>query len=311
MSGGTLPGGPAGAPGHLGQLALFAALLCATAAARTLLARDRPGRRARLLFAGAPAPPLPPAPPLTPGAPARRYLRRFPALRDRAVQCAAGSLLAGAVLAVCGGSPLPLLGGAALAPWAARRRRRHERWLARERRRETVIAFCAALAGEVRAGRHPEHALREAGAAALGAPAAGLLGAARYGGDVPAALREAARRPGAEGLGAVAVCWQVAVDGGASLATGLDRVAQSLRAERDQRAELRSQLAGPRATALVLAALPAAGLLLGAAMGARPLQVLLHTPSGLLCLAAGVGLEAAGLLWTSAIVRHAGQGAPS
>ncbi len=92
---------------------------------------------------------------------------------------------------------------------------------------------------------------------------------------------------------------------GASLAAGLERVAESLRAERDQREELRAQLAGPRATVLVLALLPAAGLLLGAGMGVRPLQVLLHTPEGLAALLTGALLEWAGLAWSAAVVRRA------
>jgi tight adherence protein B len=301
----ALSGGPFVPYGHL---ALFAALLCAAAAARTLLVQELAARRARVVFAGPPPSSAAVRPPAG-RALAEGLLKRFPALRERALHCGAGCLLAGALLALGGSSVLPFLGSLALAPWAMRSWRRRERREAGERRRETVIAFCAALAGEVRAGRQPARALQAAGVTALGAPATGLLAAARYGGDVPAALRRAARQPGAEGLGAVAACWQVAVDGGASLATGLDRVAQALRAERDQREELRSQLAGPRATALVLAALPLTGLLLGAAMGARPLHVLLHSPPGLLCLAAGLGLEGAGLLWTSAIMRRAERGA--
>jgi tight adherence protein B len=297
---------PLGPSAGLGPFVLFTALLCAAAAARALLLRQAGGRRARLLFAGPPAPPAAGLGRWTARAwTARELLDRWPALRDPAVHCGAACPLAGLLLALWGSSPLPLLAGVAAAPWAVRRRRRREEERGAEHRRETVIAFCAALAGEVRAGRQPEQALLAAGVSGLGAPAAGLLAAARYGGDVPAALRRAAGRPGAEGLAAVAACWQVAVDGGASLATGLDRVAQSLRAERDQREELRSQLAGPRATALVLAALPLAGLLLGAAMGVQPLRVLLHTAPGLGCLAAGVALEWAGLSWASAIIRHA------
>jgi tight adherence protein B len=97
----------------------------------------------------------------------------------------------------------------------------------------------------------------------------------------------------------------VAADNGAGLATGLDRVADALRAERDQRADLRAQLAGPRSTATVLALLPVFGLLLGGAMGARPLQVLFHSSVGLACLVVGVLLEAAGLAWVARLVRNA------
>ncbi|MGH3325873.1 MAG: type II secretion system F family protein, partial [Streptomyces sp.] len=100
-------------------------------------------------------------------------------------------------------------------------------------------------------------------------------------------------------------CWQVAVEGGAGLAEGLDRVAGALRAERDQREELRAQLAGPRSTAVVLALLPGFGLLLGGAMGAGPLRVLLHSPAGLVCLVVGGLLEWAGLAWVARLVRTA------
>ncbi len=93
---------------------------------------------------------------------------------------------------------------------------------------------------------------------------------------------------GAEGLRGLAACWRVAVDQGAGLAAGLDRLEGALRAERDQRADLRAQLAGARATAVMLAGLPVLGLLLGFALGADPLHVLLHTgPDWVVCWSAG------------------------
>ncbi|NEB95301.1 type II secretion system F family protein, partial [Streptomyces bauhiniae] len=119
------------------------------------------------------------------------------------------------------------------------------------------------------------------------------------------ALAVAARQPGAEGLLGLAACWRVAVDQGAGLAAGLDRLDGALRAERDQRADLRAQLSGARATALLLAVLPLFGLLLGAAMGADPLRVLLHTGAGLGCLVAGAVFEGAGVWWAARIVRGA------
>ena len=97
----------------------------------------------------------------------------------------------------------------------------------------------------------------------------------------------------------------MAVEGGAGLADGLDRISAGLRAERDQREELQALLAGPRSTALVLALLPAFGLLLGSAMGADPVRVLLHSPAGLVCLGVGAVLEWAGLTWVARLVRTA------
>jgi tight adherence protein B len=107
----------------------------------------------------------------------------------------------------------------------------------------------------------------------------------------------------------VAACWQVALDGGAGLAAALDRVAAALRAEADQREDLRAQLAGPRSTAVLLALLPVFGLVLGTGLGAHPSEVLLHTPAGLCCLLAGTALEWAGLAWTARIIRAA-EGGP-
>ncbi|MEU6619554.1 type II secretion system F family protein [Streptomyces litmocidini] len=209
------------------------------------------------------------------------------------------------VLALLGESPLPLLAGALAVPLVDRRLRAAGRGKEREARAERVVALCGAVVGELRAGWQPAQALsfaaRETGA--LGAAEASVLAAARFGGDVPEALRRAARQDGADGLAGMAACWQVAVDGGAGLAAGLDRLETALRDHREQRDRLRAELAGAWATVTVLALLPAAGLALGAALGADPLRVLLHTPAGLGCLAVGGALEAAGLWWAARIVR--------
>ncbi|MFJ8108762.1 type II secretion system F family protein [Streptomyces sp. NPDC096132] len=213
----------------------------------------------------------------------------------------------GLVLAVLGASVLPVVAGAAGVPLLRRVRRAARARRARERRGDAVIALCAALAGEVRAGRQPGEALQRAArdSGGLGEAQAAVLAAARFGGDVPKALAAAARQPGAGGLLGLAACWRVAVDQGAGLAAGLDRLEGALRTERDQRADLRAQLAGPRATAVMLAGLPVLGLLLGAALGADPLHVLLHTGPGLGCLLAGGVLEGAGVGWALRIVRKA------
>ncbi|WP_336599005.1 type II secretion system F family protein [Streptomyces sp. MOE7] len=214
-------------------------------------------------------------------------------------------LPAGLALGALGGSVLPVL-ASPVALFLVRR------WLAtrdaeraRDRRAAEVITLCATVAGELRAGRQPVQALAAVRLPGLGAAGSAVVAAARYGGDVPQALRAAARLPGGEGLTGMAACWQVAVEGGAALASGLERIAAGLRAQRDQRDELRAQLAGPRATALMLALLPAGGLLMGSALGADPLRVLLHTPAGWGCLVAGGLLEWGGVVWTARIVAAA------
>ncbi|MGW5636855.1 type II secretion system F family protein, partial [Streptomyces sp. NPDC003832] len=218
--------------------------------------------------------------------------------------------VAGVALAVLGASVLPLVAGAVAVPLLRRVRLAGRARRARERRMDAVIALCAALAGEVRAGRQPGEALLRAArdSGGLGEAQATVLAAARFGGDVPGALATAARQPGADGLLGLAACWRVAVDQGAGLAAGLDRLEAALRAERDQRADLRAQLAGARSTALMLAGLPVLGLLLGVVMGADPLRVLLHSGAGLGCLFAGGVLEGVGMWWALRIVRGAEAG---
>lgn len=282
-----------------GLLSAVTALGCAGAAVRLLGGRHAGARRARLLFPGGGA--VGARPPVR-----HRALGELSRLRGR-LGFEWWAPAAGVVLAVLGASVLPAVAGAAAMPLLRRARLARAARRAQERRADAVIALCGALAGEVRAGRQPGEALLRAArdSGGLGDAQAAVLAAARFGGDVPGALAMAARQPGAEGLRGLAACWRVAVDQGAALAAGLERLDGALRAERDQRADLRAQLSGARATAVLLAGLPVLGLALGTAMGADPLRVLLHTGAGLGCLVVGGLLEGVGLWWALRIVRAA------
>ncbi|MFF3458632.1 type II secretion system F family protein [Streptomyces sp. NPDC002730] len=272
---------------------MYAAAVCAGAAAWLTVGREQGLRRARLLLAGGGPVELPPR---------WSWQRLLTVVRLRREWLC---LPAALVLAVLGKSVLPLVAGAVAVPLVRRRLRARERRRERERRAEGVIALCGAVAGELRAGLQPGQALLFAARSTgvLGGAEAAVLAAARFGGDVPQALREAARQPGADGLAGVAACWRVAVDSGAGLAAGLDRLEAALRAEWDQRQELRAQLAGAWSTVVLLAVLPLVGLAMGWALGADPLGVLLHTAPGLVCLVVGGLLEAAGFCWAMRIVR--------
>jgi tight adherence protein B len=61
-------------------------------------------------------------------------------------------------------------------------------------------------------------------------------------------------------------------------------------------------LAGPRATALVLAGLPVLGLLMGQLVGARPWLVLTRAAAGQLLLGLGALLTCAGLIWSARLM---------
>ncbi|MGW2517998.1 type II secretion system F family protein [Streptomyces sp. NPDC001617] len=281
------------------QIAVGAAVLCVGAVALMLGGWHSGARRAQLLLAGGGA--------VGTGPPSWQELAgQLRRIRGR-LGAEWWALALGLVLAVLGASVVPVVAGAAGVPLLRRVRLAGLARRARERRGDAVIALCGALAGEVRAGRQPGEALLRAArdSGGLGDAQATVLAAARFGGDVPGALAGAARQPGAEGLLGLAACWRVAVDQGAGLAAGLDRLEGALRAERDQRADLRAQLAGARSTALMLAGLPVLGLALGAALGADPLHVLLHTGAGWGCLVIGGLLEGLGMWWAMRIVRGA------
>ncbi|MGI5339195.1 type II secretion system F family protein [Streptomyces sp. CA-181903] len=280
-----------------------ALLLCAALMAWQLAGRGREVRRARIVLAG--------SGPLVPWTPTQPTRIRAAITRLTEAACQRRELLClpvGCLIGLWGDSLLPPLVAVVAVPLVRRRLDARTRRRVRERRAEAVIELCGAVAGDLRAGRQPGEAVRAFDGEALGPAWAAVPAAARFGGDVPAALREAGRQEGAGGLAGVAACWQVAVDGGAGLAVGLERVGHALSVERDQREELAAQLAGTRSTAVMLALLPAVALAMGTALGAEPLRVLLHTPAGLGCLALGGLLEGAGLVWTRRIVRAAAGG---
>lgn len=155
----------------------------------------------------------------------------------------------------------------------------------------------------LRAGSGPEQALERAATGAVGdAGVATLLhearSHARLGGDVPAVLRTDG---GPEALD-LAAAWRLATRHGVVLAEVVDGLRADVAARRERAVRVDGSLAGPRATVVILTALPVFGILLGSGFGADPLTVLLTGPlGGALCLA-GATFLAAGLAWTDRIV---------
>jgi len=179
----------------------------------------------------------------------------------------------------------------------------------RGRRRSAEVEVLAALSAELRAGRQSGPAL--AAAQAVAAPALALAltsarSAAAGGGDVALALRQEPDDGG--GLTQLAAAWQVSLGTGAPLAEVVSRVEAELRAVSTLQLKADVELAGARATGGLLASLPALGVILGQAMGAHPLHILLHTRVGAACTACGLVLELAGMAWvarlTGAAVRR-------
>lgn len=229
-------------------------------------------------------------------------------------------LLAAGLLHACAAA---LLGGAAADL--------HGRATARRAELSRLGAWDRALddaSSALRAGAGPALALqRAADAAEPGDPqvAAVLTSAgahARLGGDVAAGLVGAgpggttgagtgsavARSSAAAGpavgdrvAAELAGAWLLATRHGVVLADVVDGLRTDVASRRERAVRVDATLAGPRATAVILTALPGFGVLLGSGFGANPLGVLLDgLLGGALCLAGAVFL-AAGLLWTDRI----------
>ena len=226
-----------------------------------------------------------------------------------------GAVLASAVgVAVLTGALLPVTtllsaGAATATAWVRRRRSRRRRRMSDEA--GILISALEVLVGELRIGAHPVAAFDVAARESTG-PVAGVLcgvaARARLGADVVSGL--VAATPGSH-LGAewnrLAVAWRLAAEHGMPIAAVM-RGAQTDIVERQRfRQQVQSALAGARASAGILAALPVAGLALGQAVGADPVSFLVRGGAGGWCLVAGVLLLAAGMLWSDRIIDGVGR----
>ncbi|WP_245886077.1 type II secretion system F family protein [Umezawaea tangerina] len=174
----------------------------------------------------------------------------------------------------------------------------------------TIAAGLAAFVAELKAGAHPA-------AAASGAaqdseePATTVLttiaSTARLGGDVDTALTTlAATRPElTAALGPLTRAWSLSDSHGVPLADVLDAVRRDLERRVSFAAQVKARMAGPEASAAILAALPALGVLLGELSGAHPLHVLTSTTAGQVLLVLGALLISAGLLWSARLTDQA------
>jgi tight adherence protein B len=222
-----------------------------------------------------------------------RQKRRIPKPSTVLVAAAAG--LGGGLSFGAGGATAGVLAGAVAWRRCQARKRLQQRVTALADLAETLRSFVA----ELRAGAHPVAA---AESVAKDAPPAGaeamraIASTARVGGNVEQTTQEFAE---------LAHAWVLAQQHGLPLADVLAEVARDL----DQRARFARQgqakMAGPRASAAVLAGLPVIGLVLGEAMGASPLRVLATTGLGQVVLVLGVAFICAGVLWSARLTQRA------
>lgn len=209
-----------------------------------------------------------------------------------------GSCLTGALVAGRPGAALGAAGGIVVATvwWTWEKHRRDAR---RRRERGELRDACMALAAEIETGRVPSAALREV---ASDHPLLhGTVAMAEMGGSASEGLVQLS----ASGLGEaaqLAAAWALAERQGASMGRVFRVVAQSLDSDQVIRAAIDAELAAPRATARLLAALPVGGVLLGYSLGGDPVRFLTAEVWGNACLVAGCALAAVGLVWTERLI---------
>jgi len=104
---------------------------------------------------------------------------------------------------------------------------------------------------------------------------------------------------------ALAAAWRVATEAGAPLAPSLRSFASSLRSLADAQREISVALAAPVATARLVTALPAVGIVFGLLLGFNTLEVLFGTVPGLVCLAVGVALMLVARVWNRRLIAGA------
>ncbi|MDO5031872.1 type II secretion system F family protein [Corynebacterium sp.] len=176
----------------------------------------------------------------------------------------------------------------------------------RERRgREALAAYLGAVAAELRAGattaaalQHGVEALPDSAPESLVTSLRTAAGLAAHGGRPEKALTSAELRR----LGSLVA---LSAEHGVALAGLVEQAQNQLDAAKRHAQATEASLQGPQATALILAGLPAAGVLMGGAMGADSLGFLLGGGLGGVLLVIGVGLACAGFAWSRWILRRA------
>jgi tight adherence protein B len=113
------------------------------------------------------------------------------------------------------------------------------------------------------------------------------------------------RRGGSRAWRGLAAAWSVATESGSPLAPALRDYALSLRELGEAERDARVALAGPVATARMVMALPAVGVLFGLALGFDTVATLVGTPVGWACLVVGGGLLLLAARWNARLVRSA------
>ena len=242
-----------------------------------------------LLLAGAAA-----CPPPAPGA---RIAPRSLAVPPRiAIPLGIGAVVLAALAFDRASLVIALAMGAATVVWVADTQRRAR---AASKRTEAVATFLGHLGTNVEAGaplhaaleRAAEHTPRE-----IARDVAHLIHHVTTGAPLAAETDEFAR---------IAPLFALSASRGVPLSRLVAAARDDIDHARRHRATTNAALAGPKTTAVVLALLPFAGLLMGAAMGANPLALLTGGGLGGALLTVGTALVCAGVIVSQHIIQGA------
>ncbi|WP_187774238.1 type II secretion system F family protein [Lolliginicoccus suaedae] len=204
--------------------------------------------------------------------------------------------------------PALALSGTVIAATAWRLRARARSRQRAERSATTLVGCLDDIIAELRAGAHPAAAtsrLRSGKQHGIAKAFARAAARTQLGLPVAGAFAHPGTDPRLKHIGAA---WMLATTHGMPLATLLEEARTGLVLEDRRDKHVRATLAGARATAVLLAMLPALGTVLGELIGASPLRVLLTTPIGNALLLVGTILACTGLLWTHSITDKAAHG---
>lgn len=207
------------------------------------------------------------------------------------------------ILGIDVASMIALVMVAAVVVWRIRRNRELRRGRRRTRALAAVLGLCI---GNLRAGVSMADALDYA--LANTPPVAGVTDVltasarrARSGGAGPAVLIDAP----VTDLQRLGTVWEVSEKHGVPLVRLMEQMRTRLDTRERHRQASAAQLQGPQATAVILALLPLAGIVMGTAMGADPVGLLTGGGIGGVLLVVGVAFGASGFIMTQKILEGA------
>ncbi|CAB4333004.1 unannotated protein [freshwater metagenome] len=123
--------------------------------------------------------------------------------------------------------------------------------------------------------------------------------------DVSEALNRDVSNQQLSNLAPLVVAAKISQQTGMSMVGMLTSILEHIKQEENRNTLMRQEIASTRASVIILAALPAVGILLSLILGANSLNWLASTSMGRVCGMVGIVLEGIGVYWLSKMVKRA------